>query len=593
MPNQMRLLAVLVVEARRVDPGRTVLVPLLLVAAGIGVMLQPWWLKVGLDGVTGGSRETALWAVLGFTVTLTAYLIFAALGTRTSRRLMENLALSTSARIAEMVAAMPTLRLLDAPAEFSRLAVLRERRQDFGGLINGTVNLAGLLARIAAAFVLLIIVHPALVVLVPATFAVALYGFRAQERLATVEAGESWRWTVLGELESLALSPSTAKEVKAWAAEPLLSDRHRRLGAEPTAVRAARWRAARAQATGGVALGVVFGAGVSLVATPGAAAASAGDLLLVALLITRLNETAIQMIPYGTWMAQSLVLPAQLSWLRAQHEAERPRLNEEIRPGAGPIQIDHVTFSYPESIRPALRDVTLELPRDSVVALVGANGAGKTTLVKLLVGLYGPDAGQIRCGEGLLRPANFPSWRQNLSGAFQDALRPQVTLIEAVAIGDLPRIADADAVRSALDRADADRLLASLPGGLDTRLGTTYGGVDLSGGQWQIVALARALMRPEPVLLVLDEPTAPLDAEAEERHYQRIVDTARTEKANGGITLIVTHRMAVAAAADMVVMLEDGCVCEVGTHSELLAAGGSYARFYSLQAAGHADEDAT
>lgn len=592
MRSRIRPLRLLIAEAWHADPMRAVLAPLLLVIAGVAVMLLPWWLKIGLDASVDGSADGVLLATIGFTSTFATFLMFGALGSRMSRRLMENLALATSAGIAQLTAALPNLSLLEASSGVKRLAVLRERRLDFGGLINGTVNLVGLIGRVAIAFVLLLVVAPILVLLIPATFGVALHAFRVQERAAAVEADEAWRWTVLEAVQSLAIAPASAKEVKAWAAERFLADRHLDLGQEPATLQTARRDSARAQAVGGIALGLLYGGAVGLVVLSGAAPASAGDLLLVVLVITRLNETAIQMIPYGTWMAQALVLPEHLEWLRSVHEEQRPVADDTLTEQKGGVQVDHVTFTYPEATRPALRDVTLELLPGSIIALVGPNGAGKTTLVKLLMGLYTPEAGTITSDGRPITSENAVPWRQSISGAFQDAMRPQLTLREAVGIGDLANLSSTNSVHRALQQSDAHHLVDSLPDGLDTLLGPAFGGVDLSAGQWQIVALARGLMRDHPLLLLLDEPTAPLDAEVEERHYQRIVSLARAGRSGGAITMIVTHRMAATTAADTIVMLENGQISEVGSHQQLLAADGRYARLYALQASGYRNDGA-
>jgi ATP-binding cassette subfamily B protein len=232
--------------------------------------------------------------------------------------------------------------------------------------------------------------------------------------------------------------------------------------------------------------------------------------------------------------------------------------------------------------------VSLRLPAGAVVALVGENGAGKSTLVKVLTGLYQPDSGQVLV-DGL-DAARFDSsewWARN-AGAFQDYARFELTLRETVGVGDLPRIEDPTAVGAALDRAGASTLVVEAKDGLETQLGTRWdGGTELSGGQWQKLALARGLMRPDPLVAVFDEPTAALDAHAEHALFERFAQAARDASERSTVTLLVSHRFSTVKMADMIVVLDGGKVRELGSHQDLMARGGMYAELYELQSKGY------
>ena len=231
-----------------------------------------------------------------------------------------------------------------------------------------------------------------------------------------------------------------------------------------------------------------------------------------------------------------------------------------------------------------------------MIAIVGENGAGKSTLVKLLARLYQPDEGRILVdGVDLARiPAD--DWREHVAGAFQDFFRFEFRARHTVGLGDVPRLDDEPAVVAAVNRAGADDVIAHLNAGLETQLGPTWpGGVEVSFGQWQKLALARGFMRDHPLLLVLDEPTAALDAETEHALFERYAAAARSERRDGSsgngregqITILISHRFSTVRMADQIVVLDGARVAEVGTHEALMAKGGQYAELYGIQAAAY------
>jgi len=265
------------------------------------------------------------------------------------------------------------------------------------------------------------------------------------------------------------------------------------------------------------------------------------------------------------------------------------------------ITLEHVSFAYPGTDRLVLDDVSVHLPAGSVVAVVGENGAGKSTLVKLLCKLYQPTSGRILVDGVDLARLPAEEWRARLAGAFQDFFRFEFRARQSVGLGDVSRLDDEPAVLAAVHRAGADDVIAKLAAGLDTQLGPTWpGGVEVSFGQWQKLALARGLMRDRPLLLVLDEPTAALDAETEQALFERYAaavragEAGRADEANGAdapsaaadgrISILVSHRFSTVRMADHIVVLHGARVVETGSHEELLAAGGSYAELYRIQA---------
>src|SRR6185295_1657059 len=231
----------------------------------------------------------------------------------------------------------------------------------------------------------------------------------------------------------------------------------------------------------------------------------------------------------------------RLAWL--EDYASAMAATADLQPPARltrSVRFDHVSFKYPGTNALVLNDVNLDLPAGAVVAVVGENGAGKSTLVKLLAKMYEPTAGHIYIDDVDLARIPADSWRARLAGAFQDFFRFEFLARHTVGVGDVPRMDDRPAVVTAVGRAGADDVIVRLSAGLETQLGPTWpGGVEVSFGQWQKLALARGFMREEPLMLALDEPTAALDAETEHALFERYAAAA---KPADGITILVSHR---------------------------------------------------
>ena len=257
------------------------------------------------------------------------------------------------------------------------------------------------------------------------------------------------------------------------------------------------------------------------------------------------------------------------------------------QPLRGEITFENVSFAYPGSESQALSDLSFTITPGETLAVVGRNGAGKTTLFKLICRLYDPTAGRILIDRIDIRDFEPDELRAHIGAMFQDYVDYQATAAENIGLGSVQELTDRDAVVSASKQAGSDELISGLPAGYDTALGKWFdAGVNLSGGEWQKVALARAFMRENARILLLDEPTSALDAQAEYDLFERLRSLT-----HGRTAVYISHRFSTVRRADRIVFLEHGRLVEEGTHQELMRLNGRYARLFRMQAAAYTGED--
>ena len=552
------------------------------------------WLKFLGDGVLQGDRRRLVFSALGLGVTATATWFLVTVSTRVQRRFRDKVTIALEAHVARLQAEIATIAHQERPDYLDRLSVLRNQVFVLDHMYMSAFSTCGWILRLGIAIGLLMSIHPALAFL--ALFAVPTV-LSSTWRPGVERAAEERRASASRLARHLFVTATTAppgKEVRVTRIGPRLVQ-DRRLAWEwwygPVA--AARLESALWHSLAWAIFGAAYVGAIVFVSS--GLHAPAGDVLLVLAAGGRLSAyiaATVGEIGFlrGIWLDGS----RRLAWLEdyaasLTASADQPapsRLQEGIR-------LEGVSFAYPGTDRLVLDSVDLELPVGSVVALVGENGAGKTTLVKLLCKLYEPTAGRILVDGAPLARMRTEEWRSRLAGAFQDFFRFELPARHSVGVGDVRHLDDRGSVAMAVERAGADDVVARLPQGLETQLGPTWpGGVEVSFGQWQKLALARGFMRAEPLLLVLDEPTAALDAETEHALFERYAAAARggtkaSGDGGGGITVLVSHRFSTVRMADLIVVLDGSRVAQVGSHEALMAKGGPYAELYGIQAAAY------
>jgi ATP-binding cassette subfamily B protein/ATP-binding cassette subfamily C protein len=558
-----------------------------------------WIGKLIVDGVVlaarsgaAADRERVLWlvgaelALMGVQMTASRLMaarreiLRGALGNRINERILEK-ALTLELRHFEDADVYDKMQNARREASSRPLSLVMQAFA-IGQNAVTLVALSGLLLRLSPVSVLVIV-------------AASVPAFLAEARLSA-ESFRLWTWRApegrrLNYLEWILTRDSHVKEVKLFDLGPLVLGRYRALFRK-------FFEEDRRLALRRLRAGLVFGL-VSLVAFYGMyalmagraarGAISLGDLTLY-IVVFRQGQGAVQAIlaAVGGMYEDALFMSNLFGYLDIETSGEAPRSSPPRAPARGrpgAIEIDGVSFRYPGKEEWALRDLTLTIAPGEKLGLVGENGAGKSTLVKLLMRLYDPTEGQIRYSGVDLRDMDPRDLRARIGAVFQDFVRYQFTAAENIGVGSPGDIEDRARIAEAARRGGAAGVVEGLPRGYDTVLGGWFeAGHEISAGQWQKLAVARAFMRDEAEVLILDEPTAAIDAGAEHELFQRFKELAAERTA-----IVISHRFSTVRIADRIAVLHGGRLEELGTHRELLARDGRYAHLFRLQAQGYLD----
>lgn len=493
-------------------------------------------------------------------------------------------------RLIDLTVTIPTIAHHEDPALADRLALIRREAFELGRGVTRLLSCIRSLVSVIAVASLLWSVRPWLLILLPLSLASAvLYGIGLQRRERIFREGERHR-RLADKIWDILTDPAHALEVMCFDIAAHLdsaADRAYRQYSTP------RWKVTRDYANHAtytaIAFWIIYACVLGWAVTSAVhGSVTVGDVALLLVIANQVASIGLALTNSATALTDGLEFFSRYAWLKdysaqasaqTRHQAPPDRLTDGIR-------LNELGFRYAPEATDVISDLNLHIKPGQVVALVGANGAGKSTLVKLLLGLYRPTAGQILIDQNSLDDLDPEQWRRRTSAAFQDFVRFEFHAAESIGVGDLPNMTDGEMVARAATEATADQVIDTLPDRYQAQLGTQFaGGVSLSDGQWQRIALARGFMRQTPLLMLLDEPASALDAEVEQQIYTTYVRRARRAAEEvGGAGIIVTHRLSSARLADRIVVLQDGKITEAGTHDELIQIHGQYQRMFELQA---------
>jgi ATP-binding cassette subfamily B protein len=575
----------------RHEPGLMLASLVLSQLAALPDALLALWLMLLGKGVLDHRPGLVQGAAVGLGVSAAATWFLRTVSTRMQRRFRDKVIIALESHVARLQASIATIAHQERPEYLDRLSMLRNQIFVLDHMYMAVFSMLGWILRLGVTLALLASINPALLLL--AVFAIPTVWtstWRPEVERAAQESGAQ-AIRLARHLFNLATTAPPGKEVRVIGiGDMLATDRRAAWERWYRRVAPTRWGSAFWHALAWAIFGSAYVGAIVFVSSRIHASASAVLLVLAAgarlsgYIAATVGELGFLR---GFWMDGS----RRLAWLEdyaaAVAAAGDHPVPSVLRQG---IRIEHASFSYPGTSRVVLDDVTVKLPAGSVVAIVGENGAGKTTLVKLLAKMYEPSSGSIFLDETPLARVQASEWRERLAGAFQDFFRFEFRARHTVGLGDVPRMDEEPAVVAAVDRAGAADVVTRLTAGLETQLGPTWpGGVELSFGQWQKLALARGFMRDEPLLLILDEPTAALDAETEHALFERYAAAAHGSegKNSGRITVLVSHRFSTVRMADLILVLDGARLVEVGTHDELMAKKGHYSELYGIQASAY------
>jgi ATP-binding cassette subfamily B protein len=589
----VRLAGVMFLDGFRAAPGWMGAVTALFVLGGIAATCYPLGYRLLVDGALAGSAGQLALGVIVVAGLLALAWVLTAIGAAEAMALSDRIAVYRTSKLIGLISGVPGLEHLERPDYLKEVERLNSGRRQLSAAPRQVVQNAASAARIVALLVLLATVSPWLL-LIPVTAVPPLLGDRIAKRITRqAEDDMAADQRLAGMIFELSSNAEAAGELRSYGLSAHLAALHARLTA--TLSRRAGSEARRVllvQSVGWILYAAGLMAAIAFVAVRASdGAISLGTVLMTVSLIRRSRTQLATAAASSGRLVNTLATVDRLFWLEDHHAAVMAEAGTDPAPSRlrSAITLRGLSFSYPGTERSVLTALSLTLPAGATIAVVGENGSGKTALVKLLLGLYAPTSGSIMIDDVPLESIAPDAWRERCTAAFQDFACFNLPAVSSVGVGDVAAHDSEPLALDALSRAGGSDLVEQLPEGLATYVGVPFtGGHNLSGGQWQKLALGRAARAPDPLLVVLDEPTASLDAQAEHALFTRYASLpSRLAAASGTITLLISHRFSTVRMADLIVYLEDGHAIEAGTHEDLMSAAGRYAEAFTLQASAY------
>jgi ATP-binding cassette subfamily B protein len=569
----------------------------LAVTAGAVPVATAWLMRMVLNDLAVGGTVAAVLALASALAVLgviggvtTAFQVYA------EEELGRRVGLKADDHLFTAVNRMPGLSRFENPAFLDRLRIAADSGgQTPGQVVQAVLGLLGGLVTIIGFVGSLVVIHPLLAAVVLLGTVPALW---AQLELSRRRAAMVWR---LGPVErremfyrDLMSSVEAAKEIRLFGLGDMLRERMLRERRTANAeTRRMDLRDMSIQVGAGLLAALISGAGlVWVIFQARVGNGSVGDVALYISAVGAVQQGMAGMISLLAQGHQRLMLFTHYRSVVGV-DPDLPSATGPLDPLSGRIELRDVWFRYTPDHPWVLRGVNLTIPAGTALGLVGRNGSGKSTLVKLLCRFYDPDRGSVTWDGVDIREVAPARLRERIGAVFQDYMTYDLSAGENIGLGDPSRFEDRAAIEAAARRAGVHDAIAALPHGYDTLITRIFfqgeqdeEGVDLSGGQQQRVAIARAMLREDRDLLILDEPSAGLDAEAEYELHTRL-----RRHREGRTSLLVSHRLGALREADRIVVLDGGTIAETGTHTELMAAEGVYSHLFSMQAAGYREEE--
>ncbi len=480
---------------------------------------------------------------------------------------------------------------LTTSKEWLEVSQLRRELGSLAGGVSGLLSTLASLVSLSISVALLATLTPLMLVLPLVALPQAICMWWTERRLVEVSHTGEASARVAARLLSTVCDVNTVKEVQLWGWGAALAAKHDKL------CRASTQPVVRVSARGTLLKGLSQLAYYAILATlllyvvssEIGKGALVGNVVLVILLSSQVSQQMSGVLQSTQQLQKACHLVRRINLLEPETPwARAPYSSGRVSSASGPgLRVQDVSFSYPSSSRQSLREITFQCPPGSVVAIVGENGAGKSTLVRVLSGLLSPSAGRVEWDGARIDASPLSVWRSRVSVGLQDFKRFEARVSELIGMGEVAHIRDAERIQVATQEAGAREVVDMLPDRWFTHVGKTFlDGISLSGGQWQRIVFARAMMRRSPALVILDEPTSALDADQEDALLtQYIASARRLGSLYGTVTVVVTHRLSVVHDVDQVLMFDAGRLVGMGSHSGLMESCLGYSELYNLQAA--------